>query len=252
MRALWYGTPPHIVGTFVGSIARLCTLRTLHLWMMPVGNEQYTGVKSYIRRWAFFYLSSCVALAAAYPMDVAFTCQAADMRTPRRFRSTFRFLKFSVKEHGIWSLYRGFPLCLATAAPFILVSTSVHDAMAARFLRRMGQAPALVDYRAIQPGVQPNPSVHLYPWNLFVGCVSGFVAQSVTYPLDTLRRRWQWTCTELGNRPENLRTCFQRIAAEGSWRSLYNGYWVSAIKLAPQFGVLSCVYLQIHTSGHVV
>merc|ERR1712061_874233 len=104
------------------------------------------------------------------------TCLAADHAAKRYYRGPFHFANLVRQEHGFLSLYRGLPLCLATAVPFVFIATGVHDLLAPVLLRRMGQAPA-VDPDAAQPGdpfwlVRAGAPAHLYPWNLVVGAVS--------------------------------------------------------------------------------
>lgn len=244
--AFWRGSAAHVSGAVLGAAARLSILRTSQMHAMPGGDLQYRGFEAYVRRCAAFYGAGATALLVAYPMDVAYTCLAADMGAPRRFRGAFDFARFAVREHGILSLYRGFPLCLMTALPFVVVSTAAHDLLAPRLMRKLGQAPA-VDASAVR--VPP----HLYPWNILVGATAGFVAQSLTYPLDTIRRRWQ--SSSAGPRdlaPRSSRECLQQLLAEGGWQALYRGFGVNALKLVPELSVLCFAYHQIHYSGYFV
>mmetsp|Transcript_99618 Transcript_99618/g.192365 ORF Transcript_99618/g.192365 Transcript_99618/m.192365 type:complete len:224 (-) Transcript_99618:6-677(-) len=223
---------------------------------MPGGDWHYHGIGAYIRRCTFLYATGSAALLVAYPFDVAYTCLAADTSTQRRFRGTLHFVTHTYQTHGMLSLYRGLPLCLATAAPFVLVATAVHDFLAPVLLRRRGQAPCVGD-----PASSGDPEwllrdgapVHLYPWNLWVGAVSGFAGQAVTYPLDTLRRRWQHTCTsQFKEHPATLRQCLVHIRSQGGYRVLYAGFSVNALKLLPELWVLGSVYLTLNASGSFV
>mmetsp|Transcript_143512 Transcript_143512/g.261136 ORF Transcript_143512/g.261136 Transcript_143512/m.261136 type:complete len:337 (+) Transcript_143512:112-1122(+) len=256
--ALWRGSATHISGIALGAVTRLGVLKTSQMWTMPGGDHQYSGLDSYARRCLFLYLAGCAALLVAYPLDVTYTCLSADMASPRRFRGVVHFVQVTRQEHGILSLYRGLPLCMATAAPFILVATAAHDVLAPRFLRQMGQAPP-VDHRT-EPGggelfwlAKRGAPAHLYPWNLLVGAASGFLAQSVTYPLDTLRRNWQHSCSGTADAmPRSLRECAKQIKERGGWRAFYAGYGVNAAKLVPEFVVLCGVYLKVNSSGSFV
>jgi len=244
--ALWRGSGTHILGVCLGSLTRLAALSTSQMWAMPGGGQQYRGLDAYLRNCAFLYGAGVAALLIAYPFDVAYTCMAADMSSPRRFNGVFHFARVTTREHGVRVLYRGLPLCLATAVPFVAIATASHDLLAPHLLQRLGQAPE-VDDGAIK--VPP----HLYPWNLLVGAAAGFTAQSVTYPLDTLRRRWQHACAGPPlAAPRDVRECFARIYAEGGWRAFYAGYTVNALKLAPELLVLSGAYLHINSSGFYV
>lgn len=254
-RALWRGCGTHIVGTCVGTATRLSVLRTSQGWAMPGGDHRYTGIEAYARRCAFLYVSGTVALLVAYPLDVAYTCLAADTAQPRRFSGPLGFVLAARREHGIRSLYRGLPLCLGTAFPFIVVAAGMHDFLAWRLHCRIGQDPQLDHHiggelfrleRHAAPG-------HCYPWNLLIGAASGFVAQSVTYPLDTLRRRWQHTSagTRVGA-PQSVGECVTRIYANGGVRAFYAGYCVNALKLVPELCMLCLAYFHINASSSFV
>lgn len=259
--AFWRGFGAHMLGTGLGGVARLSVLRTSQMWAMPGGERHYQGLGSYARRCAFIYLAGSIALLVAYPLDVAYTCLAADSASPRSLRGALHFARQARRQHGLLSLYRGFPLCLAAAGPFVAVATAVHDLLAPVLLRRRGQAPQVVDLdpRSAQQPMGPlwlardAAPVHLYPWNLLVGAASGFTGQAATYPLDTLRRRWQRSCA--GPReeaPRTLRECAQRALAEDGWRGLYAGFGVNALKLLPELLVLSGAYLAINASSSFV
>merc|ERR1712241_341529 len=168
----------------------------------------------------------------------AYTSLAADHANPRRFRGFVHFVRETLRMHGrvrgLRSLYRGFPLCLATALPFVAVATGVHDLLAPHVLPNQGRAPQ-IDPGAGQPGdlfwlVRDGAPAHLFPWNLLLGAMAGFAGQSATYPLDTLRRKWQHTCsTSKLDAPRTLRECAERLHAAGGIRAFYAGFGVNAV-----------------------
>ena len=73
-------------------------------------------------------MSGAGALTLVYPLDVAYTCLAADSGSRRRFRGVFHFFREAAREHGVLSLYRGLPLGLLTAFPFLCIATGLHAA----------------------------------------------------------------------------------------------------------------------------
>lgn len=100
-------------------------------------------------RCSFLYLSGAGALVLVYPLDVAYTCLAGS--DAKRFKGCRHVLAHACREHGILSLYRGLPLGLGTALPYICIATGCHDLLAPLMLRQMGHRPA-VDHNALQPG----------------------------------------------------------------------------------------------------
>ena len=127
-RGLWRGCATHVTATCLGGVARLSALRTTQMWVMPGGDRHYQGFEGYIRRCSFLFMSGAGALALVYPLDVAYTCLAADSESRRRFRGIFHFFREAAREHGLLSLYRGLPLGLLTAFPFICIATGLHAA----------------------------------------------------------------------------------------------------------------------------
>lgn len=259
----WRGSAAHIGGISLGVCSRLSVLKTTQMWAMPgtlSDNDQYGPFEAYARRCAYLYTAGATALCVAYPLDVAYTNLAADMQQPRRFRSAWHFFSTVRRTHGILSLYRGLSLALLTAAPFIAVSTAAHDAIGARVLRSMGQSdePVVTKAAQVQPGLSRDRALPVVVGagpvaNLAVGALSGFVAQTVTYPLDTVRRRWQYACSlGPGTTPGSYKDCLMSIWRQGGWRALYAGYAVNTAKLAPELAVLSGVYLQINSMSSFI
>lgn len=271
LRALWQGCGAHLLATCVGGAVRLSFLRTMRFQELaiPSGESNYCGVESYARRCMLLYGAGAAALAFAYPFDVAYTCLSADgakanMAKSRQFRGICHVLQYTVNTHGVTSLYRGFPLCLATAMPFVAIATGVHDLLAPQLMQRRGQQP-LVDHKAMQEPfwlVRNGAPAHLYPWNLLVGMASGFAAQAITYPLDTLRRRWQLLCasklTAANPKQSFYKDCYQQVLKEGGGTTLgalrvaYAGFGPNCLKLLVELNVLCGVYLMINASGNFI
>lgn len=241
---------------------RLGLLRTSQMWFMPGGGQLYSGFQGYLRRCSVLYAGAAAALVVVYPLDVAYTCLAADAAAPRRFRGFIGFVRHAVGKHGARSLYRGFSLCLATAMPFVAISTAVHDALLPSLLQlRSRPAVHSGDHRAEDAGranelerlLQERAPAQLFPWNLLLGAFSGFVAQSVTYPLDTVRRRWQHSLAgERADAPKSWHECAAALRRADGIRPFYAGFGFNSAKLVPELLVLCCVYRMVANSGSFV
>lgn len=259
--SLWRGSGVHVLGACVGGVMRLGMLRTSQMWAMPGGDQRYQGLGAFSRRCTFLYAAGAAALFAAYPLDTAYTCLAADRSARRRYRGFFHFSREVVRERGITSLYRGLPLCLLTAIPFVIVATGAHDVMAPSFLSQSGRPPRLVQsWKANHPETKPDDLAkilkdgalaHLFPWNLLLGTTCGFIAQSVTYPLDTIRRRWQHVCTQPTETQvvTSIRGCAETLHRDGGIRAFYAGFGFNTAKLFPELLVLCGVYQFVFKSG---
>lgn len=59
----------------------------------------------------FFPVAGAGAVTLVYPLDMAYTCLAADHTQHRRFRGVWHVFGAIRREHGFFNLYRGLPLC---------------------------------------------------------------------------------------------------------------------------------------------
>eukprot|EP00397_Hematodinium_sp_SG-2012_P059329 GEMP01075922.1.p1 GENE.GEMP01075922.1~~GEMP01075922.1.p1 ORF type:complete len:190 (+),score=36.62 GEMP01075922.1:233-802(+) len=163
---------------------------------------------------------------------------AADMNA-KPHSSLFKAV-FQERSVSASLLYRGFSLCLVTSIPYLAVSLATHDALRRRFLA--GFEPTKADFRHVQPSVEEltRESMHLFPYNLLCGIAAGMVAQSVVYPLDTVRRRYMTDITY---------TSWWKCLQEGMHNrlSLFSGFTVNAVKLFPEAGALCVGYYYVHT-----
>lgn len=76
---------------------------------------------------------------------------------------------------------------------------------------------------------------------LICGGLAGGIAQTVTYPLDVLRRRLQ-SSGLLGFNYTGLGDALRRIYREEGWRSFYRGLLPNYLKMVPAISVSFVVY----------
>mmetsp|Transcript_22600 Transcript_22600/g.41627 ORF Transcript_22600/g.41627 Transcript_22600/m.41627 type:complete len:332 (+) Transcript_22600:82-1077(+) len=254
-KALWRGTGAHISAITVGALARLSLLRTSQMWMMPGRDKPYSKMEAYTHRCGFLLAAGSVAVTISYPFDLAYTNLAADMSKRRRFKHMFVFFNHVRKQHGLLHIYRGLPLCLVSAFPFVAIATAVHDLAGPALLQdtpRPLKVEEVQDLHRNLDGFVYKPVMHHYPYNLILGAVAGLTAQSVTYPLDTWRRRWQYTCSEAAaTAPRSVMETFRVLWVQGGWRAFYAGYWTNVAKLVPELSVLCGVYFAINASERI-
>ena len=77
------------------------------------------------------------------------------------------------------------------------------------------------------------------------GAVSGLLAQTITYPGDTVRRRMQ--NNGAGGAPRvytNSLHCFREIAVKEGYRGFFKGAWTNTVRAVPgaavQFAAYEC------------
>jgi solute carrier family 25 phosphate transporter 23/24/25/41 len=129
-------------------------------------------------------------------------------------------------EGGIRALYRGLsPTCIGVA-PYVAVNFAVYENMKLWFAF---------------DGKPPSVFV-----KLFCGGMAGAVAQTLTYPLDLLRRRFQimnipgHTEFQYKSTLDGLMQIVKREGVPG----LYKGCWPNYLKVAPAIAVSFVTYEQ--------
>ena len=118
-------------------------------------------------------------------------------------------------EGGILALYRGIVPTVAGVAPYVGLNFMIYESVRQYFT----------------PEGQQNPSAI---GKLCAGAISGGVAQSCTYPLDVLRRRFQInTMSGMGYQYKSIADALRTIFAQEGFRGLYKGLTPNLLKVAP-------------------
>ncbi|KAK3674448.1 hypothetical protein LTR78_005534 [Recurvomyces mirabilis] len=118
-------------------------------------------------------------------------------------------------EGGFFALYRGIIPTVAGVAPYVGLNFMIYESVRKYFT----------------PDGQANPSSF---GKLAAGAISGAVAQTCTYPLDVLRRRFQInTMTGMGYRYKSIFDAIRVIVGNEGVRGLYKGIAPNLLKVAP-------------------
>jgi solute carrier family 25 phosphate transporter 23/24/25/41 len=118
-------------------------------------------------------------------------------------------------EGGIRALYRGIIPTVTGVAPYVGLNFMIYESVRQYFT----------------PEGQANPSA---VGKLCAGAISGAVAQTCTYPLDVLRRRFQInTMSGMGYQYKSISDALSRIFAQEGFRGLYKGITPNLLKVAP-------------------
>jgi solute carrier family 25 (mitochondrial phosphate transporter), member 23/24/25/41 len=118
-------------------------------------------------------------------------------------------------EGGFFALYRGIIPTVAGVAPYVGLNFMIYESVRQYFT----------------PEGQANPSPI---GKLCAGAISGGVAQTCTYPLDVLRRRFQInTMSGMGYQYKSIADALRTIFAQEGFRGLYKGIAPNLLKVAP-------------------
>lgn len=118
-------------------------------------------------------------------------------------------------EGGFLALYRGIIPTVAGVAPYVGLNFMIYESVRTYFTPEGEQNPSAVG-------------------KLCAGAISGGVAQTCTYPLDVLRRRFQInTMSGMGYQYKSILDALQTIFRQEGFRGLYKGITPNLLKVAP-------------------
>lgn len=124
-------------------------------------------------------------------------------------------VKMYQTEGGFLALYRGIVPTVAGVAPYVGLNFMIYESVRNYFT----------------PEGQANPSS---VGKLCAGAISGGVAQTCTYPLDVLRRRFQInTMSGMGYQYKSIFDAVRVIVGQEGIRGLYKGIAPNLLKVAP-------------------
>ena len=118
-------------------------------------------------------------------------------------------------EGGVLALYRGIVPTVAGVAPYVGLNFMIYESVRQYFTPEGEQNPSSVG-------------------KLSAGAISGAVAQTCTYPLDVLRRRFQInTMSGMGYQYKSIADALRTIFAQEGVKGLYKGLAPNLLKVAP-------------------
>lgn len=160
-----------------------------------------------------------VSVAVTYPMDlvrtrlsiqtaqISLNLKRADRKTPPGMGHLL--VQMYKTEGGITSLYRGLVPTTLGIAPYVGINFASYEYFKDNWLRGN---------------------------SMLAGAISGGLAQSMTYPFDILRRRFQVKTLSqgcLGYSYNGTWDALSQIVANEGWRGLYKGYVPHVAKVVP-------------------
>jgi len=162
------------------------------------------------------------SLLCTYPLDLV-RSRLTIQTTETKYIGIFDTFRLVVREEGYRALYKGLWPSILGIAPYVAINFTTYETLKRRFTT---------------PHRPPSVGE-----SLAYGAFSGAVAQTVTYPIDLLRRRFQ--LQGIGGQPaiyngtvHAIRTIVQK---EGVL-ALYRGMLPCYLKVIPAISISFCVY----------
>ncbi|CAI7719943.1 ADP,ATP carrier protein 2, putative [Plasmodium vivax] len=220
--------------------------------------------KNYLTTFFLLYTSSCFAAAISYPLDTIHNCMALNHETVKNKKLTsrgiFLFIYDLVLKRKLKHLYAGYSLCLLNFIPYLLISIKLNEIFTKHFIEinsheKNGDAPQggeeqyadrniSEEYRRL---FKKTPNVLSY---IFLGVLTGYISQVATYPLETIRRKYQYHVIYEKNFPQTLMHSKnwkvkkpQKLIAKIS--NVYRGFSLHTFKLIPEYLIFSCFFYYV-------
>lgn len=163
--------------------------------------------------------------------------QLLQLRSPHN--SIRGIIRTIFREEGVFGLYRGIGPTLAGILPYAGLKFYVYQSLKQYYWAQKTQAPA------VSPRNGVNSSQRLpVPVMLAFGAGAGLVAQTLTYPLDVVRRRMQVQGVKLPPGQQNLRQHMQnQTVLRSTWHGLVTILQTQGAKAL--FAGLSINYMKV-------
>eukprot|EP00761_Pharyngomonas_kirbyi_P012825 gb/GECH01012852.1/.p1 GENE.gb/GECH01012852.1/~~gb/GECH01012852.1/.p1 ORF type:complete len:320 (+),score=68.20 gb/GECH01012852.1/:1-960(+) len=178
---------------------------------------------NYMQRMMCGGLAGISSVAASYPLDLI-RCRLSAQGNETKYRGIWHCGKTIFVEEGFLGLYKGILPTLCGIAPYVGFNFSIYELL-------KSTAPK---------NEQGEPSVFI---RLMLGGVAGSIAQTITYPLDVIRRRMQMDGFS-GREPQyrNTADAFRKVYAQYGVKGFYRGLIPNYLKVIPVVSVSFVVY----------
>lgn len=158
--------------------------------------------------WLAGATAGAVSVGCTYPLDL----MRARMAVGHHHGTVFVNLLSVYREHGIKTWFRGLNPTLLGILPYAGVSFASFETLK-RKVREHKHNEDLTTFD-----------------RLSCGALAGFIAQSITYPLDIVRRRMQTESLYNNPRYQNTWISLRTIIAEEGYRALFKALAMNAVK----------------------
>ncbi|CAG8475481.1 6813_t:CDS:2 [Ambispora leptoticha] len=153
-------------------------------------------------------LAGVTSVSCTYPLDIVRT----------------RLSVQSATIGGIYALYRGLSPTLMGVAPYVALNFHSYEVLRKFFTPENKNSPPVFQ-------------------KLLCGALAGTFAQTITYPLDVLRRRMQVTGMKaVGYNYKNTWDALTQVINKEGMRGLYKGMIPNYLKVAPAISVSFVTY----------
>uniref|UniRef100_A0AAY4E7S8 Solute carrier family 25 member 43 n=1 Tax=Denticeps clupeoides TaxID=299321 RepID=A0AAY4E7S8_9TELE len=238
LRAFWKGNLVSCLRLFPYSAIHLATYKKIiHLHMDELGH---------ISQWCAIVAGGTAGISAAlvtYPLEVVETRLIAQNSHESKYRGLLHTLSSIYRNEGILALYRGFSLTVIGAVPFSIGCYAVYINLEKLWQERHFRFSSLQ--------------------NFINGCLAAGVAQTLSFPFETVKRKMQAQSARLPHYGgvdvhfSGMIDCFRQVIKTKGVLALWSGFTANLVKIVPYFGLLftcceACKLLCLYRNGYIV
>lgn len=203
-------------------------------------------------------LAGLFQTALTYPLETVRTRLSLGPGQGVQYKGIMDCFKQMVRTEGFQGLFKGFGPTMITGAPYTGIQMTTYELLKrfslpfVEFERNRNAQGGSVTNLHNPYGLFVPPSIipYISPlfgnvvfWQLFNGAMSGLVAQSVTYPGDTVRRRMQTNGAGGAERVyKNSFHCCQQIILKEGYKGFFKGAWTNTVRAVPGAAVQFAAY----------
>lgn len=217
-------------------------------------------------------MAGITSVSLTYPLDLIRTRLTLSETRPKANGSLIWRCALEIvrEEGGVRSLYRGLAPSLLGIAPYVAINFTSYEYLKIKLLTllcRLKSANYISPFVKNNPYFNPNiseaeslavfyaPPISMTSTSqafryelsnvavMVCGGVAGAIAQSITYPLDMLRRRFQvHASSQISYRYTGLFDAVRTIYKEEGLFAFYKGMWPNLLKVVPTMAVSFLTY----------
>lgn len=190
-------------------------------------------------------LGGMAATIVTYPTDMVKTrliVQPTDKKR-RRYRGIVHAFRLILKEEGLLAFYKGMFTSLLGSIPFTAGTFASYE---------------LLDMLWSKPRYMMNPLE-----NFINGCMAGAIAQTLSFPFDTVRKKLQAQSRVMKDgggvdiKFRGMIGGFKETHAKYGWRGLWRGNTANLCKIAPYAGFMfmtfeACKKVFLYENGYTL
>ncbi|XP_028163750.1 mitochondrial thiamine pyrophosphate carrier-like [Ostrinia furnacalis] len=184
------------------------------------------------RHWINFTnggVAATIATVASFPFDTVRTRLIAEQKTKRAYKGFVDAFSTMVKTEGVGALYKGLVPTLGQIAPHAGIQFAVYKLLTDNILNQ-------IEFFQRQVNVSSAVESSLIA-NLISGSIAGFVAKTLIYPFDLVKKRMQIQGFQEHRKGfgrqmycRGFLDCIKLTILEEGFLALYKGYLPSTYK----------------------